>query len=83
MIAVVGTASNSTIISRSMLHDIKQHVKTLGKPLPQLELLGVPLYGNERIKEKPLDMTAQIPLTFECDGCRVTVPTIVQPESEQ
>ena len=44
--AVVDTASNSTIISRSMLHDIKHHLQTQGKPMPQLELPCVPLYGK-------------------------------------
>ena len=44
--AVVDTASNSLIISRSMLHEIKQHLQAQGKPMPQLELPCVPLYGK-------------------------------------
>ena len=31
--AVVDTASNSTIISRSMLHEIKHHLQAQGKPV--------------------------------------------------
>ena len=81
--AVVDTASNSTIISRSMLHEIKHHLQAQGKPMPRLELPCVPLYGKEGTKGKPLDITAQVSLTFACDGRRVTVPTFIQPESEQ
>ena len=32
--AVVHTTSNSTIISRPMLHSIKRHLQSLGKPIP-------------------------------------------------
>ena len=81
--AVVDTASNSTIISRPMLHRIKRHLQSLGKPIPQLELPCIPLYGKEGTKGKPLDITAQVMLTFSCDGRKVTVPTFIQPESEQ
>ena len=46
--AVVDTASNSTIISRPMLHSIKRHLQSLGKPIPQLELPCMPLYRKGR-----------------------------------
>ena len=81
--AVVDTASNSTIISRPMLHSIKRHLQSLGKPIPKLELPCIPLYGKEGTKGKPLDITAQVMLTFSCDGHKVTVPTFIQSESEQ
>ena len=81
--AMVDTASNSSIISRSMLHEIKRHLQAQGEPMPQLELPCVPLYGKEGTKGKPLDITAQVSLTFSCDGRRVNVPTFIQPESEQ
>ena len=74
---------SSTIISRSLLHDIKRHLDSEGKPVPQLELPCVPLYGKEGTKGKPLDITAQVVLSYSCDGRKVTVPTFVQPESEQ
>ena len=49
---VTATASNSTIISRSLLHDIKRHLDSQSKPLPKLELPCVPLYGKEGTKGK-------------------------------
>ena len=49
------------------------HLQAQGKPMPQLELPCVPLYGKEGTKGKPLDITAQVSLTFACDGRRVTV----------
>ena len=81
--AIVDTASNSTIISRSMLHDIKRQLDSESKPMPKLELPCVPLYGKEGTKGKPLDITAQVLLSYSCDGRKVTVPTFIQPESEQ
>ena len=81
--AIVDTASNASIISRSMLHDIRDHLISLGKPVPKLELPCVKLYGKEGTKGKSLDIVAQVPLTFVCDGCSVTVPTFIQPASEQ
>ena len=83
VVAIVDTASNSTIISRPMLHDIKRHLDSEGKPMPKLELPCVPLYGKEGTKGKPLDITAQVLLSYSCDGRKVTVPTFIQPESEQ
>ena len=82
-IAVVDTVSNSTIISRSLLHDIKRHLDSQGQPMLKLELPCVPLYGKEGTKGKPLDITAQVLLSHSCDGRKVTVPTFIQPESEQ
>ena len=81
--AVVDTASNSIIISISMLHSIKHHLQSLGKPFPKLELPCIPLYGKEGTKGNPLDITAQVMLSFSCDGRKVTVPTFIQLESEQ
>ena len=76
--AVVDTTCNSTIISRPMLHGIKRHLESLGKPTPKLQLPCIPLYGKEGTKGKP-----QVELTFSCDGRKVTVPTFIQPESEE
>ena len=45
--AIVDTASNSTIISRSLLHDVKRQLDSESKPMPKLELPCVPLYGKE------------------------------------
>ena len=75
-IAVVDTASNSTIISCSLLHDIKRHLDSQGQPMPKLELPCVPLYGKEGKKGKPLDITAQLLLSFSCDGQRSQYPPL-------
>ena len=44
--AVADTGAQSTIISRSMLHNINKHMKSQGKSLPKLELPSPPLYGK-------------------------------------
>lgn len=38
---------------------------------------------RERTNGKPLDITAQVCLSYTCDGRKVTVPTFVQQEREQ
>ena len=81
--AVVDTASNSTIMSRSMLHEIKDHLQSRGKSMPPLERPCVPLYGKEGTKGKPLNITAQVTLTYSCEGRSVTVPTFIQFDSKQ
>ena len=73
--AVVDTASNSTIISRPMLHSTKRNLQSLGKPIPQLKLPSIPLYGKEGTKGNPLDITDQVRFTFHCGGPNITVPT--------
>ena len=62
VMAVVDTASNSTIISHSLFHVIKCHLDSEGKTMPKLELPCVPHYGKEGTRGKPLDITAQIQL---------------------
>ena len=81
--AVVDTGSQSTIISRALLHDIKRHLEGQGKSMPKLELPRVKLFGKDGSSEKPLNIMAQVRLTFEAGGQTVTVPAFVQPESEQ
>ena len=63
-----------------MLHSVKHHLESLGKPIP---ISCIPLYGKEGTKGKPLDIIAQVILTFSCDGRKVTVPTFILPEREQ
>lgn len=82
--AMVDTGSQSTIISRALLHAIGDHAKKQGKPLPVLERPTVRLYG----KDGPgggheLVVTAQLQTTIEADGESVCVPVFVQPQSEQ
>ena len=44
--ALVDTGSQSTIISRSLLHEIGQHMKSKG-PLPIIERPTVHLFGKD------------------------------------
>ena len=78
--AVVDTGAQSTIISRSMLHRIKKHMRSQGKSLPKLKLRSPPLYDKSG---SALDITAMVDLKFSADDLEVTVPVFVQPASEQ
>ena len=51
--------------------------------MPKLELPCVLLYGKEGTKGKSVDITAQVLLSYSCDERKVTVPTFIQPYSEQ
>ena len=82
--AFVDTGSQTTIISRSMLHSIVQHAKSCGSPLPVLEPPTVRLFGKDgRSGGQELVVTAQLQTTVEADGKSTVVPVFVQPESEQ
>ena len=78
--ALVDTGSQSTIISRSLLHKVFSHLKEAGKHLPQLE------YPCTKFKGKgghPINVTAQVKFTLSVDGRSTTIPVFVQPDSEQ
>ena len=45
--ALVDTDSQSTIISRQVLHEIGKHLHSQGKPLPKLEKPSARLYGKD------------------------------------
>lgn len=63
--ALVDTGAQSTIISRSTLHAVNQHLKQKRRELPQLELPTVRLYGKDGEKGvKELPITAQVPLVL-------------------
>ena len=82
--ALVDTGSQSTIISRQLLHEIGKHLHSKGKPLPELEKPSARLYGKDGRKgNKELNVTAQLKLTLSSDGKSVVVPVFVQPDSEQ
>ena len=82
--AMLDTGAQSTIISRSVLHDIDRHLREVGKKLPPLELPTVRLFGKDGQEGgKELCITAQVPLTFQLKSRSVTVPVFVQPNSEQ
>ena len=78
--ALLDTGSQSTIISRSLLHKVYCNLKKAGKDLPKLE------YPCTKFKGKgghPINVTAQVPFTLAVDGRSTTVPVFVQPDSEQ
>ena len=82
--ALVDTGAQSTIISRTTLHAIAQHLKQEGCPPPILEKPMVKLFGKaSKGGNCELTITAQVSLTFTADGHSVTVPTFIQPDSEQ
>ena len=79
--AVVDTASQSTIISRSFLHQVGCFLHQQGKPLPKLSLPHPYKFYGKGGKE--IVISAQTTLTFEADGNCVPVPVFVQPDSTQ
>jgi len=82
--AMVDTGAQSTIISRSTLHDVNRRLKQQGQELPPLELPTVRLYGKDGNKGgKELVITAQVPLTLSLGDKAVSVPVFVQPDSVQ
>ena len=78
--ALVDTCSEVTIISRSLLHEIGKCCKEQGRPLPQLVVPSLTLYGKS---DKQLEITAQLTVNMVADGRSVRVPAFVQPHSEQ
>ena len=82
--SLVDTGSQSTIISRQVLHAIGKHLHSQRKPLPQLEKPSARLYGKDAQKgDRPLNITAQVTLNLSADGRSVSIPVFVQPDSEQ
>ena len=82
--ALVDTGSQSTIISRQLLHEIGKCLHSQGKPLPELEKPSARLYGKDGQKgNRPLNITAQVTLNLVADGKSASVPVFVQPDSEQ
>ena len=81
MSAMVDTWSQSTIVSRSLLHKVFKHnMEKEGKPLPKLECPSTKLRGKGG---HPIDVSAQVKFTFSVDGRSVVTPVFVQPDSEQ
>lgn len=82
--AMVDTGSQSTIISRSLLHEIGRHLKSKGESLPVLEKPTARLFGKDgEGGGRELSITAQLYVDVEADGESVSVPVFVQPQSEQ
>ena len=78
--AVVDTGSKSTVISRSLLHNIKRHLLRKGEPMPELELPKTTLYGASG---SPLEITARVNLLFSVDGKSARVLVFIHPNSLQ
>ena len=80
--AMVDTGSQSTIVSRSLLHKVFKHMEREGKPLPKLECPSAKLRGKGG---HPIDVTAQVKFTFSVNGRSIVTlgPVFVQPNSEQ
>ena len=82
--ALVDTGSQSTIISRAMLHDIARYSKSHGQPLPVLEEPRTRLYGKDGAGGgRELVITAQMKANIEADSECACVTVFVQPDSEQ
>ena len=82
--AMVDTGSQSTVISRSMLHKIGKHLRMQGKNFPKLNRPHLHLYGKGgKDDTSQLNITAETLLTIEADGHQVNTPVFVQPGSEQ
>lgn len=81
VVSMVDCGSPSTIISRSLLHRIVQQMKHDGKPLPELSIPSVQLFGKDGHHE--IKITAQVDLQLHAGGKNVTVPVFIQPNSSQ
>lgn len=82
--ALVDSGSQSTIISRSLLHQVARKLRAEGKQLPKLTKPTVKLYGKDGQSGKgELNITAQVTLSVAADGKTVNVPVFVQSDSQQ
>ena len=82
--AMVDTGSQSTILSRDVLHKVGRHLASQGKSLPHLQVPTVRLYGKDGKKTKSeLNISAEALLTMEADGARIQTPIFIQPDSDQ
>ena len=81
---MVDCGSQTTIISRSLLHGIARKLQEEGKPLPELKIPSVRLYGKDGLSGRSqLPISAEVELSIEANGETVTVPMFVQPNSAQ
>ena len=82
--AMVDSGSQSTIISREVLHKVGRHLKTQGKQLPQLTIPSARLYGKDGKKnQREINISAEVLLTIEADGKQVQTPVFIQPDGDQ
>ena len=78
--ALVDTGSQSTIISRPLLHRVFSHMSKLGKSVPAMDCPCTKFRGKGG---HPIGMTAQVSLTVGVDSRSTEVPVFIQPDSEQ
>ena len=82
--AMVDTSSQSSIISRSVLHKIGNHLRARGKEIPKLQPASMRLFGKDSTAGKhELNVTAQVTLKVEADGVSVPVLLFIHPDSAQ
>jgi len=82
--ALIDSGSQSTIISRAVLHKIGQELVRRKKSLPELKCPSIKLFSKDGRKEGcPLNVTAETILCVEVDGRSAKVPVFIQPDSEQ
>ena len=59
----------SSIISRSLQHQVGRHLRQQGRPVPKLEPASVTFYGKDGSAGKhELNLTAQVCLQVETGG---------------
>ena len=84
VVSMVDCGSQTTIISRSLLHRIASRLQSDGKPLPELKIPTVRLYGKDGPNGRnQLPITAQVDLLVKAGGKTVSVTMFVQPDSVQ
>ena len=82
--SMVDCGSQATIISRSLLHRVSKQFLVGNKPLPELRMPSVRLYGKDGpAGRNQLPITAEVDLLVKAGGKAVTVPVFVQPSSTQ
>ena len=81
--ALIDSGSQSTIISRELLHNTARKAHSGGKPLPSLKVPVVKLFGKGGNDDcRQLDITAKVELEIFADGKIVKVPVLVQPRND-
>ena len=82
--AMFDSGSESTIISRHMLHQVFRHCCQLGVSEPKLKVSSVKLYGKDsKVPGKEFLITTETTLIICADGRSIQVPVFVQPFSKQ
>ena len=82
--SMVDCGSQTTIISRSLLHRVARQRQKDGRSPPELKVPTVRLYGKDGPSgANQLRITAQVDLRLQVNGETIVVPVFVQPDSTQ